>query len=450
MDRNCFTFDINRCVGCMACVAGCINENGSGAGMNWREVSGFNELRHPALPVFYFSLACNHCEDAPCMKNCPALAYSRDEATGAVIHHAEKCIGCKYCTWACPYDAPKFNSTKHIIEKCDFCASRIGQGQTTACAAACPTGALHFGKALSNGDEAPVKGFVQKGLKPSIRLIPLSNSRCQPVIWNDDAGFVDAPPAGENVLPPPSKISLQQEWTLVPFTLAVAWLIGLFAARLAPGTFLSPLTFLLTGMTAFVLSALHLGKKRRAWRALLNISGSWLSREIAGFSLFMGSGFIYLLTGWFPLALVAALSGILAVISVDMVYALTGRQDNLHVHSAQVWLTTLLAWSWYSGYQPLIIILISLKALFYITRKTNLLKMGIYFNRWVALLRVVSLILAVILIVTGNDSYNIIILLVLTAGEVIDRAEFYLESEVNTPALELRKLFRNFQDNMAG
>ncbi len=70
------------------------------------------------------------------MKNCPALAYTRDKETGAIIHHAEACIGCKYCTWTCPYDAPKFNEATKIVEKCNFCVDRISDGKQPACAQA--------------------------------------------------------------------------------------------------------------------------------------------------------------------------------------------------------------------------------------------------------------------------------------------------------------------------
>jgi Fe-S-cluster-containing dehydrogenase component len=144
MERNIFIFDQNKCVGCHACVVACMNENGFQSPDQWRNIHQSQEFHFPSLPLFYLSLACNHCEDAPCLKNCPALAYSRDEKTGAVIHHPEKCIGCKYCTWACPYDAPKFNSKTGIVEKCTFCNHRIEENLKPACANLCPVGALDF------------------------------------------------------------------------------------------------------------------------------------------------------------------------------------------------------------------------------------------------------------------------------------------------------------------
>ncbi|HKK80676.1 MAG TPA: 4Fe-4S dicluster domain-containing protein, partial [Prolixibacteraceae bacterium] len=125
MEKNIFIYDYNKCVGCHACVVACTNENGFQSPETWRNIHSSNSIHYPQLPLFYLSLACNHCDDAPCLQNCPAHAYSRDEKTGAVIHHPEKCMGCKYCTWACPYDAPKFNPKEGIIEKCTFCNHRI-------------------------------------------------------------------------------------------------------------------------------------------------------------------------------------------------------------------------------------------------------------------------------------------------------------------------------------
>ena len=98
------------------------------------------------------------------MENCPALAYTRDKKTGAVILHAEKCIGCKYCTWACPYDAPKFNPKTRIIEKCTFCNHRILDTLKPACANLCPTGALDFIEMPDNIENVDIPGFTEIGI----------------------------------------------------------------------------------------------------------------------------------------------------------------------------------------------------------------------------------------------------------------------------------------------
>ena len=70
--RKGFIFDLNKCVGCHACVVACQIENGKEQHQPWREISTFNSFQHPEFPVFHYSMACNHCDDAPCLNSCPA------------------------------------------------------------------------------------------------------------------------------------------------------------------------------------------------------------------------------------------------------------------------------------------------------------------------------------------------------------------------------------------
>ncbi len=139
--RRGFDFDAALCVACNACNAACMLENGFQPGT--RSVRSWNSEALPLLSVINISIACNHCEKPSCLEGCPALAYTLD-STGAVIHHPEKCMGCRYCTWRCPYDAPKINEAKGFIEKCHFCTERAGDGIEPACVTACPTGALRM------------------------------------------------------------------------------------------------------------------------------------------------------------------------------------------------------------------------------------------------------------------------------------------------------------------
>ena len=80
-----FHFDLNRCTGCEACRLACSIENELPGGESWRRIETFNPRRHPAAPRFHLSLACLHCADPPCLDACPARAYHRDGATGAVL-----------------------------------------------------------------------------------------------------------------------------------------------------------------------------------------------------------------------------------------------------------------------------------------------------------------------------------------------------------------------------
>ncbi len=80
-----------------------------------------------------------------CLEGCPSGSFSREPASGGIIVDENKCIGCSYCKWNCPYDAPKINLQKGIIEKCDLCYRRLSEGLEPACTSACPTGALNYG-----------------------------------------------------------------------------------------------------------------------------------------------------------------------------------------------------------------------------------------------------------------------------------------------------------------
>ncbi|MBE0679907.1 MAG: 4Fe-4S binding protein, partial [Bacteroidales bacterium] len=119
--RRGFVFDAALCVSCKACNAACMLENGLQPGT--RNIYTWNDSGLPLMAVVSLSLACNHCEKPSCAEGCPAKAYTI-EGDGLVIHHADRCMGCGYCTWRCPYDAPKINQALGYIEKCHFCADR--------------------------------------------------------------------------------------------------------------------------------------------------------------------------------------------------------------------------------------------------------------------------------------------------------------------------------------
>jgi formate dehydrogenase iron-sulfur subunit len=90
---------------------------------------------------------CMNCQDPACASACPVAAL-RKTKDGPVTYEAARCIGCRYCMVACPFSVPKYEWNKRLplIRKCDMCNDRVTQGQPTACAAACPTGATKFGE----------------------------------------------------------------------------------------------------------------------------------------------------------------------------------------------------------------------------------------------------------------------------------------------------------------
>lgn len=148
-----FYFDSSSCSGCKTCQVACKDKNDLGAGIRFRrvyEVAGarWNKTSEGAwehdIVAYNLSVSCNHCEDPACVKACPTKAMHR-EADGMVLIDPEKCIGCRYCSWACPYGSPQYNRDTGIMQKCDFCRDYILEGGQPVCVTSCPMRALDFG-----------------------------------------------------------------------------------------------------------------------------------------------------------------------------------------------------------------------------------------------------------------------------------------------------------------
>jgi anaerobic dimethyl sulfoxide reductase subunit B (iron-sulfur subunit) len=110
----------------------------------WRQVFAVETGSADTARIRYVSLACMHCEDAPCLVACPAGAIGRDPATGAVVVTADLCIGCHSCSIACPFGVPRFGPDG-IMQKCHLCSVRVEHGLEPACVRVCPTKALRHG-----------------------------------------------------------------------------------------------------------------------------------------------------------------------------------------------------------------------------------------------------------------------------------------------------------------
>ncbi len=152
MSRYAFYFDSSGCSGCKACQIACKDRNGLEVGLLWRrvyEVSGGSwerqgEAWQQDVYAYNLSVACNHCERAVCAEACPTQAI-RQREDGIVLIDAERCIGCKYCSWACPYGAPQYDWRTKSMTKCTFCVEEVEAGLSPACVAACPLRVLDFG-----------------------------------------------------------------------------------------------------------------------------------------------------------------------------------------------------------------------------------------------------------------------------------------------------------------
>jgi Fe-S-cluster-containing dehydrogenase component len=138
MARFGMAIDTTRCVGCMDCVVACKTENRVPAGRCRDWITTETRGRFPDLTLEIRSERCNHCDDPPCVSCCPTGA-SHLERFGATVQIApERCIGCKACLAACPYDA-RFIHPDGYADKCTFCMHRVTRGLAPACVAVCPT-----------------------------------------------------------------------------------------------------------------------------------------------------------------------------------------------------------------------------------------------------------------------------------------------------------------------
>src|SRR6266542_3684061 len=329
-----FTFDASACSGCKACQEACKDKNQLSVGVMWRrviEVSGggwVQEGKAWTNNVFAYnlSLACNHCVHPKCAGVCPTDAFVH-RADGIVYIDPNKCMGCGYCSWACPYNAPRYNPDLGQMAKCNFCFDNIDAGLPPSCVAACPMRVLDF-VSLTPCPSPSGRGVGVRALweiPASEHPFPLpNNSRTEPhlmvmphVAMNNS--LVKKIFNHEEINPKKQK----SEMPLVAFTLLVQMAVGMFWAAQWMTDSIPLIPYLIIGACLGVgglFSFTHLGAKRNAWRAPFHLKKSWLSREILFFGLFgMGwlAGFVLPETKW-----VTSLLGVGLIYSMVKVYQL--------------------------------------------------------------------------------------------------------------------------------
>lgn len=201
--------DLDRCTGCQACVVACQAENNipasqqdqaqQGRSITWMELTPFVEGHYPHVKARMLPRPCMHCEHPPCVKVCPVSAtqLSDDGIVGQIF---ARCIGCRYCTTACPYTVRHFNwysptwpepmqkglnpdvsvRPKGVVEKCTFCHHRLQKARdqarfenrplrpgeyVPACVEACPANAMVFGNLADRSSEVSRRADSRRAFK---------------------------------------------------------------------------------------------------------------------------------------------------------------------------------------------------------------------------------------------------------------------------------------------
>jgi Fe-S-cluster-containing dehydrogenase component len=143
MARYGMAIDLKTCVGCAACVVSCKVENNVDMRFSRDRIVQRVSGDFPNLQLKIFSERCNHCDNPPCVSNCPTGASHVIDG-GIVMVNQSRCTGCKACVASCPYDA-RFVNEDGFAEKCTFCNHRVEDGMKPACVSTCPTEAMLFG-----------------------------------------------------------------------------------------------------------------------------------------------------------------------------------------------------------------------------------------------------------------------------------------------------------------
>ncbi|HWR34990.1 MAG TPA: 4Fe-4S dicluster domain-containing protein [Clostridia bacterium] len=141
-----FYVDSTKCINCKTCEVACKDFNDAPVGRRIRKVRTFEGGEFPKVFAYNISMSCNHCEDPLCVKHCPAAAYTKRPGDGIVVHDPARCIGCRYCTWVCPYGAPQFDASEGRVRKCNLCVDEIDSGNSPVCVISCPMRAIEIGE----------------------------------------------------------------------------------------------------------------------------------------------------------------------------------------------------------------------------------------------------------------------------------------------------------------
>ncbi len=221
-----FIIDNRKCIGCHACTTACKSEHDVPIGVNRTYVKQVEKGVFPNTRRIFSVMRCNHCTDAPCVEICPVEAlHTRED--GIVDFDNNRCIGCKSCMQACPYDALYIDPDNNTAAKCNYCAHRVEVGRAPACVDVCPEHAIIAGdmdnpnteiSILLSREQVMVRK-PEKGTKPNLFYIdgdyqsldPDATDKSGPGLWDSQArGVGHYAKAAEKMLHTNDDINLLQ------------------------------------------------------------------------------------------------------------------------------------------------------------------------------------------------------------------------------------------------
>lgn len=215
--------DLDTCVGCHACAVNCKEWNSGGvaapltdldpyggdpSGVWFNRVHSYEAGESGQSRTVYFPRSCLHCEEPACVTVCPTGASYKRAEDGIVLVDEDLCIGCKLCSWACPYGAREYDYDAGVMKKCTLCIDRIYNetldvvDRVPACVATCPTSARHFGDLGDPNSEIAKLVSERRGydLMPEMEYKP-TNKYLPPRPRRTDVVFIDGAPRLNPVAP---------------------------------------------------------------------------------------------------------------------------------------------------------------------------------------------------------------------------------------------------------
>jgi len=210
--------DLDTCVGCHACAVNCKEWNTGGHsapltdedpygadadGVWFNRVHAFEVGEGAEGRTVHFPRSCLHCETPACVTVCPTGASYKREADGIVLVDEDLCIGCKLCSWACPYGAREYDHDAGVMKKCTLCVDRIYNEnlpeaeRVPACVSTCPAGARHFGDFADPDSEVSILAAArggydlmpEMGMQPTNKYLPPRKraNTCAAPVTDDDS-----------------------------------------------------------------------------------------------------------------------------------------------------------------------------------------------------------------------------------------------------------------------